>query len=142
MPRFARTVLIDTGFWYAFYDDRDQFHEQAERKGDHLETSTLLLPWPSLYETINTRFVNRNRIAVRRFESLLRKPQVILLPDEPYREAALEAVLGTVESRGMALVDMVVRLILDDVNVRKHGLLTFNHRDFSDLCRKHRVEML
>jgi len=142
MPRFARTVLIDTGFWYAFYDDRDQFHEQAERKGDLLETSTLLLPWPSLYETINTRFVNRNRIAVRRFESLLRKPQVILLPDEPYREAALEAVLGTVESRGMALVDMVVRLILDDVNVRKHGLLTFNHRDFSDLCRKHRVEML
>ena len=139
---FARTVLIDTGFWYAFYDDRDQFHEQAERKGDLLETSTLLLPWPSLYETINTRFVNRNRIAVRRFESLLRKPQVILLPDEPYREAALEAVLGTVESRGMALVDMVVRLILDDVNVRKHGLLTFNHRDFSDLCRKHRVEML
>jgi len=142
MPMFARTVLIDTGFWYAFYDDRDQFHEQAERKGDLLETSTLLLPWPSLYETINTRFVNRNRIAVRRFESLLRKPQVILLPDEPYREAALEAVLGTVESRGMALVDMVVRLILDDVNVRKHGLLTFNHRDFSDLCRKHRVEML
>ncbi len=42
----------------------------------------------------------------------------------------------------MALVDMVIRLILDDINVRKDGLLTFNHKDFADLCRKHQIEML
>jgi hypothetical protein len=101
----------------------------------------VLLPWPCLYETFNTRFA-KNTIAVRRFEALLRQPNVIRLPDELYREAALKAVMTTVASRSMALVDMVIRLILDDINVRKHGLLTFNQRDFSDLCRKHQIEML
>ena len=141
MSSFAKTVLTDTGFWYAFYNARDQYHEEAERKGDLLETSTVLLPWPCLYETFNTRFA-KNTIAVRHFEILLRRPHVVRLPDEPYRETALQAVMTTVASRSMSLVDMVIRLILDDINVRKHGLLTFNHRDFSDLCRKHRIEML
>jgi predicted nucleic acid-binding protein len=141
MAKFAKTVLTDTGFWYAFYDARDSYHTRAEAKGDLLETSNVLLPWPCLYETLNTRFA-KNGIAVRRFEALLRRPHVIRVPDEPYRESALEATLTTVAVRRMALVDMVIRLILDDVNVRKHGLLTFNPRDFSDLCRKHRIEML
>lgn len=141
MASFAKTILTDTGFWYAFYDTRDPHHEQAERNGDVLETSTVLLPWPCLYETFNTRFV-KNTIAVKRFEALLRQAHVVRLSDEPYREAALDAVMTTAASRSMALVDMVIRLILDDTNVRKHGLLTFNHRDFSDLCRKHQIEML
>jgi len=141
MARFAKTVLTDTGFWYAFYNARDQYHERAERKTDLLETSTVLLPWPCLYETFNTRFA-KNTTAVRRFEALLRQPHVVRLPDEPYREVALETVMRTVVSRSMALVDMVIRLILEDINVRKDGLLTFNPRDFSDLCRKHRIEIL
>jgi predicted nucleic acid-binding protein len=141
MASFAKTVLTDTGFWYAFYDARDPYHEEAEEKGDLLKTSTVLIPWPCLYETFNTRFA-KNTMAVRRFEALLRQAHVVRLADEPYRELALEAVMTTVASRSMALVDMVIRLILDDVNVRKHGLLTFNQRDFSDLCRKHQIEML
>jgi hypothetical protein len=92
-----------------------------------------------VYTRLNTRFV-KNPIAVKRFELLLRKAHVVRLPDEPYREAALPAVM-TFASRRMALVDMVLRLILEDVNVRKHGLLTFNPRDFSDLFRKHQIEM-
>jgi predicted nucleic acid-binding protein len=141
MASSAKTVLTDTGFWYAFYEARDQHHQQAAKKGDLLETWTVLLPWPCLYETFNTRFA-KNTFAVRRFEGLLRQSHVVRLPDEPYREAALEAVMTTAATQSMALVDMVIRLILDDVNVRKHGLLTFNQRDFSDLCRKHRIEML
>jgi predicted nucleic acid-binding protein len=119
MARFAKTVLIDTGFWYAFCDDRDSYHEQAAAREDLLETSTILLPWSCLYETFNTRFA-KNKIAVRRFEVLLRQAHVIRLPDEPYRELALDSVMTTIASRSMALVDMVIRLILDDINVRKH----------------------
>ncbi len=138
---FAKTILTDTGFWYALYDPRDAYHSQAEKREDILQTSTLLLPWPCLYETFNTRFA-KNRMAVRRFEALLRQPPVVRLPDEPYREAALEAAITSAASRSISLVDMVIRLILDDISVRKHGLLTFNQKDFSDLCRKHRIEML
>ena len=140
-PSFAKTLIIDTGFWYALYDRGDQYHAQAAQKEELLQTTTLLLPWPCLYETFNTHFA-KNRIAVGRFEVLLRQPHVVRFRDEPYREAALEAAIRSAASRSMALVDMVIRLILDDVNVRKHGLLTFNHKDFSDLCRRHQIEML
>ena len=138
---FAKTVLTDSGFWYALYDRRDPYHAQAEQKEDLLQTSNLLIPWPCLYETFNTRFA-KNRIAVRGFDVLLRQPHVVRLRDESYREEALEIAISTAASRSMALVDIVIRLILDDINVRKHGLLTFNQRDFSDLCRKHQIEML
>ncbi len=141
MSSFGKTVLIDTGFWYAFYNGRDEHHEKAEEKADLLETSTILIPWPSLYETFNSRFA-KNMLAVRHFEKLLRQAHVVRISDEPYREAALEVAIASVTTRCFALVDVVIRLILEDINVRKHGLLTFNQRDFGDLCRKHRVEML
>jgi len=47
----------------------------------------------------------------------------------------------TARTRPMSLVDMVMRLMLDDVNVRVDGLLTFNQKDFHDVCRKRGLEM-
>jgi predicted nucleic acid-binding protein len=70
MSSLGKTVLIDTGFWYALYNGRDQYHEEAEKKADLLETSTILIPWPCLYETFNTRFA-KNILAVRQFEKIL-----------------------------------------------------------------------
>jgi hypothetical protein len=94
-----------------------------------------------LYETFNSRFA-KNTLAVRHFEKLLRQAHVVRLSDEPYRESALEVAIASVATRSFALVDVVIRLILDDINVRKHGLLTFNQRDFGDLCRRYQIEML
>jgi len=141
MSSFAKIVIVDTGFWYALHYRKDQYYEHAQQKADFLETSTVLIPWPSLYETLNTTFA-KNALVVRRFETLLRQANVIRISDQPYREAALQIVSATVATRSMALVDMVIRLILDDINVRKHGLLTFNQKDFADLCRKHQIEMV
>lgn len=143
MPSFAKTILADTGFCYAICDARDGQHQQAAEREQLLRTANLLLPWPCLYETFNTRFA-KNLMAVRQFEALIRQPHVVLLTDAPYREAALESAMQMALSarRSIALVDMVIRLILEDVNVRKHGLLTFNLRDFSDVCRKHQIEIL
>jgi predicted nucleic acid-binding protein len=141
MRSSGKAILVDTGFWIALYDARDQYHQQAKQKVHILEIATLLLPWPSLYETLNTRFV-KNSVAIRGFEALLRQPHVFRLPDEPYREQALVGAMSAAGERSIALVDMVIRMVLEDVSVRKSGLLTFNQRDFSDTCRKHRVEML
>jgi predicted nucleic acid-binding protein len=44
--------------------------------------------------------------------------------------------------RTMSLADMVMRLMLEDVNIRVNGLLTFNRKDFHDVCRKRGLEML
>ena len=143
MSRFAKAVLIDTGFWYALYDPRGRYHAQAVSREDTLQSADVLLPWPCLYETFNTRFAN-NRLASQRFEIFLRQPHVLRISDEPYRDAALEAAFDASVrgERSLALVDMVIRLILDDVTVRKHGILTFNPGDFADLCQKHQIEMI
>jgi len=42
----------------------------------------------------------------------------------------------------MALVDMVIRLIPDDINVHKYGLMTSNQKDFADVFGRHRIEFL
>ena len=52
-----KNLLLDSGFWYALYDVRDPFHEQADAFAKYLDFYTLVIPWPSLYETLNTRFV-------------------------------------------------------------------------------------
>ena len=139
--RPSKTIIIDTCFWYAFYDATDSYHAEAETKANYLENSTILLPWPCLYETVNTRFA-KNTAAIKQFEALLRRSHVERISDQPYRETALEAVFRSASFRSMALVDMVIRLILEDIDVRKHGLLTFNQKDFVDLCRKHQIELL
>jgi hypothetical protein len=61
---------------------------------------------------------------------------VVRLPDEPLPGSTLEALVTTVASRSVALVDVVIRVTLDDVNVRKHGLLTFHQRGFSDFLQE------
>ncbi len=142
MSRFPHKIIVDTCFWYALYNPRElERHAQARQKAHYLETSTILIPWPSLYESVNSRFV-KNTPAIKQFEMLLAAQHFERISDEPYRELALRAVFRTVETRSMALVDMVIRLILEDINVRKHAFLTFNNKDFDDLCRKHQVEML
>ncbi len=41
----------------------------------------------------------------------------------------------------MSLVDVVLRAIIEDTNVVVTAMLTFNKRDFNDVCRQHSVEL-
>ena len=50
--------------------------------------------------------------------------------------------MRTARARPISLVDMVMRLMLENVNVPVSGLLTFNPKDFHDVCRKRGLEML
>jgi predicted nucleic acid-binding protein len=143
MRRYPKSVVVDTGFWYAICDARDEHHSDAEPKARYLEEMNVLVPWPSLYETFGTRLA-KNTFAVRRFETYLKEPHCFLIGDESYREFALDQTFRQARAgkRPMSLVDIVIRLILEDVNVRKDCLLTFNDRDFMDVCRRRNVRIL
>lgn len=143
MPDFPRAILADTGFWFALYDSHDQFHRVACEINSKLDLDRvkILLPWPSLYETLNSRFVGHST-AMSGFTRLLLRPQVVRLSDCGYREKSIETVIQSWRKRPLSLVDMVIRAMLDDRNIIKHGLLTFNHRDFADICRKNRIELI
>lgn len=133
------SFLIDTGFWYAFFDSTDQYHDKANNIADYLELGKLVLPFPTLYETINTRF-STNKNWINEFGTLLNKSNVVLLPDEDYKNAALQIVLDT--KRNLSLVDTVLRLILDDDTLKIKYLVTFNGADFFDVCMNRNIQII
>src|SRR5689334_9671593 len=76
-------VLADTGYWIALFDPRDTKHETVAETADLIETLTLVVPWPVLYETLRTRFVRR-RDWVARLDRRLLRPNVAFIDDRDY----------------------------------------------------------
>ena len=137
-----KNLLLDSGFWYALYDVRDPFHEQANAFAKYLDFYTLVIPWPSLYETLNTRFVRRPEW-LRPFEQYVHRSSSVRLPDELYRAIALDSVLRIVRGwRSISLVDMVIRLMLADPNIKIDVMVTFNQNDFADICATRQINII
>jgi predicted nucleic acid-binding protein len=136
-------ALADTGLWYAMFDQRDQYHGQAKDKADVLEPFQIVLPWPTLYETLRTKFV-RNSVALGQFERFLKRPNITYLDDSSFRDAAFELALESSLrcNRPLSMVDCLIRLLLEDVNTRIDYLATLNDRDFADVCRRKGVEII
>lgn len=138
-------ALIDTGVWYGVFDNRDARYikEETKEKSEYFDLLEIILPWPTIYETLRTRFV-KNKPALQQFEKFLKAPNVIFLDDTEYRDYALDISLETSLRRGrpLSMVDCLLRLIIEDTNVKIKYLMTFNTRDFEDVCKKNRVEIL
>lgn len=138
-----KSVLADTGVWYAMFDARDQHHPEIDERSEILERLRVVVPWPTIYETLRTKFV-RNRIALSRFEKFLKGPRIVYVDDRRFREQAFELALYSSLRRGrpLSMVDCLIRLLLDDVGTRVDYLATFNSADFVDVCVKNRVEII
>ena len=138
-----QNVLCDTCFWYGLFDPRDQYYETAVSKAEQLDSLRIVLPWPILYETLRTQFV-KNGPALARFEAYFRRPHITYLDDQFYRDDALRVALESSlhRSRPLSLIDSLIRLILDDTNTKIDYLVTFNEKDFSDVCGRQRVLIL
>lgn len=137
-----KNVVIDTGFWFALYDERDEYHHSAVKIMDSLINCRFLLPFPTLYETLNTAFTKNKRLL--EFKTHVDKAECELIHDNEYK---LQALHDTFESsifkgRHISLVDMIIRHMLDDVNLHVEGLISFNPGDFDDVCRRHGIELI
>jgi predicted nucleic acid-binding protein len=135
-------VAVDSGFWFALYDPNDTYYTKAINLVKYLNTSNVIIPFPTLYESINTKFM-KNTVAKVEFENILKRSNVTIVSDEPIKANALR-VTFTDESkkRNLSLVDNIIRLILDDVNYNINYLITFNRKDFIDICQKRNIEIL
>lgn len=138
-----QTALVDTGIWYAMFDPRDQHQNQLKEKAELLELFQVILPWPTLYETLRTKMV-RNKFALQRFEEYLKRPNLNYLDDTPYRDKAIELAFSSSlnRNRPLSMIDCLIRLILDDDKVKINCLATLNFRDFSDICRRRQIEII
>lgn len=137
------SIIVDTGFWYAVFDSRDSHHTAATSKADVLDICSVVVPWPTLYEVLRTKMV-RNSLALQGFERSMKKPNIVFIDDSSYRESALELSLESSlrRHRPLSLIDCLIRIMLEDTNVRIDYLATFNAPDFSDLCYKFGIEMI
>ena len=139
-----KVLCVDAGLFIALYDDRDPLHDKAIDYFDQCVDNSpcqLIVPWPILYETVSTRMARdlRRVEALRRhWEALNRMRKLVFMDDSPYRDRAVDECLEEVgrgqHYRGLSLVDRVLRGILSDSNVRIDAFVTFNDRDFWDVC--------
>jgi predicted nucleic acid-binding protein len=138
-----KTALVDSGFWIALLDKRDRYYEEAQQKAETLFHLHYIFPWPILYETLRTRFVRRP-LAVRKFETFLKRPNATYLEDSKYRMDALTETLSDRPQggRALSLVDNVLRMIIADTSVKVDYVFTFNAGDFVDVCKRRQVEMI
>ena len=137
--RQGQGLLVDTGFFIAMYVERDSHHVEAQSKRELLDLFAIILPWPVLYETINSRF-SRRRGIMARFDALITSGNTTLLDDSPYRVGAYRTVARNARWP-LSLVVAVLRAIIEDTSVAVAAVLTFNPGDFHDVCRPHSVEL-
>ena len=138
----AKNILFDTGYWFALYDERDSYHENALLLFDYLYPHRILIPWPSLYETLNTRFVRRENWLAD-FKAVLNNKNTIQVQDEKYKYDVIKSIfLQSKSYKKYSLVDLIIREILLDVEVIIDALITFNIADFEDICWKRNIELL
>lgn len=137
------TLIVDTCFWLGLVDSRDQYHETSLSIVDLLDGNNIIFPWPCLYETISTQLSKRkNQLVLLR--NILSKDYITRLSDEKYKENALQEVflLNRKEGTKYSLVDCVIREMLKDDQLRINGLISYNVRDFVDLCNKRRIQII
>lgn len=131
-------AVVDSGFWFALYNEKDEHHARAiefmERRSANLH---LVIPFPSLYETINTRFVKKGHHQL--MKDALDGVVHSFVHDETYKHEALDA---TFDSAHISLVDMIIRMMIADVDLNIGAVVTFNPGDFADICRQRSVEIV
>jgi predicted nucleic acid-binding protein len=137
----AKNIILDSGYWFAFYEKKDQYHEEALLISEYLHPHTLVIPWPSLYETLNTRFTRR-KDWLSSFEAILTHENTVQISDEKYKDNAISLILLQKDNhKKYSLVDLVIREILLDVDVNINAIVTFNTSDFEDICWNKNIEI-
>ena len=146
------TICVDAGFLIALYDPRDSHHECASAHfesffADDSFRNIPVAPWPILYESLNTRQARRQN-ALQQLASdwniLGQREQLRLVSDELYRNQALRDYLEkyTKSPRLFSLTDRVIRAVLNDQSNVIDAFLTYNARDFADICATNRIQLI
>lgn len=73
-------------------------------------------------------------------EELVNAPNTRCINDSKYLTSAMK--LTFEKGNNKSLVDNIIRLMLDDDTLRIDGLITFNARDFYDVCAIRNIELI
>lgn len=121
-------IIIDSCFWIALYNPEKHIHlnKDIENISDFIENENIIIPFPSLYEFLNSKFSRRSD--VERFKKLISKPNYIKLDDTLYKFNALDnffenAIYG---NNDVSLVDEIIKEIIIDQKIKIDYLISFD----------------
>lgn len=139
-------VIVDTGFWYSYLGTREQErHMVADKVFRRLEEleANFLIPFPTLYEAINTKLLkSKNRTKANWFlRQLQSNPRFIKVPDDEYKDDAYLLTVSENNHRGYSLVDMIIRVMMEDDRLKIDFLLTLNIEDFIDVASRRGISI-
>ena len=77
-----RYALVDTGVWYAMFAPGDPYAGNIDKKAEVLDQCQVVVPWPTMYETLRTKFVKKTP-ALQQLRNYLKHPRVQYLDDAP-----------------------------------------------------------
>ena len=149
-----KALLTDTGYLIALYGPGDDYR-YVEKARESFRTTfersqnALVLTWPVLYETLNTKLSKRMDV-VERIENEWRKlrsrNQLLFIDDQPFREISLtewqSEIRRAAHYRPLSLVDRVLRNAILSSSLKIDALLSFNVSDFADVCGKRNIEII
>ena len=144
-----KTIYVDSGFLIALYGKPDEYTTEANNYFNEYFKNTLnklVIPCPILFETVSTKMVRHRKgleLLEKDWKTLKAQQRLVLLNDLDYREKALEECFKESQKdprsyRSLSLVDRVIRNMLSDVSLRIDYFITFNIKDFEDVCKKFR----
>ena len=109
---------------------------EAERIAEEIEDDNIFIPFPTLYEFVNSRLSRRDSRA--QFEKFLQKSNVFKISDEKYKEKALENFFSksNYEYSDISLVDEVIKLIIMDKPLKIDYIATFDEGLLNDALSK------
>lgn len=140
-------IIVDTGFWFGLYTQSDPHHRKAEDIYTYLQRKyndvCFIIPFPTLYETLNTRFLRaKNQTGRERFiENLNSNQNYHKVDDSKYRNSSFNKTTFN-NDRGLSFVDNCIREMIEDRHRDIKALLTFNTSDFIDVCNKYGVTLI
>jgi predicted nucleic acid-binding protein len=137
-------ILVDSCFWIAYFSPQEtERHLRAISIIEYFENNEVLIPWPTLYEFINTKLARRKENLFA-FEQFLLKPNVFPISDLQYKEKSLSNVfeLNITHHNSISLVDEIIRQMICDRDLRINFLATFNRKDFEYECQIGGIEIL
>ena len=67
-----------------------------------------------------------------------------MIDDNGYKEIALNQTFeySIYNKRPISFVDMIIRMMLDDINLKIDAMITFNLEDFIDVCASKNIEII
>ena len=129
-------LLVDSCFWFAYLTPEDQYHDRAVEMFDEFANAEvqILVPFPSLYETLNTDFVDHKERLFAFDQIIQQRERVILIDDANYKAVAYSNTVHQYPDTKVSLVDNIIIEIAKSGDYKIDAIVSFNERDFAQFC--------